>query len=286
MSIEINWLGTDGSSWDLLRGPVRTSVAGITGLAMPEVKRQTKETALRDGQRQTGWKLKPRPAWLPLKFKDAAATDVEGIQRDFWRSVAIGEQGTLTVTDGSGATRQLGLTCEGDDGYAYRLDPYVLSDAFGLTMIADQPWWEGPAVEFAYSLASEGALPTFFGNGAGATPFYIIPAQGGDSDTLANPGDSAAWIEWQLSGPFTYFRLGVDGHYLGGSIVGTEGQTLIVETDPLRQLALLDGIKVTRQLNEIDWAPIPRGSVTPVEISVVGSGIVTARITPRYARAF
>lgn len=283
--VGIEWTGTDGSTWDLLGGPVRTTAAGIKGLSMPEVEEQGKTTALRDGQRLTGWRLKPRSVWLPLRFKGEAATDVEGIQRNFWRSMAIGETGTLTVTDASGATRSLGLRFQDDGGMAYRTDPYLLSDAFGLTMIADQPWWEGPRVEFAYSISGGGALPTFFGNGSGATPFYIVPAQGGDTDTITNPGDAPLWVEWELQGPFTYFRLGVGGHYVGGSIEAIAGQTLLVETDPLRQLALLDGVKVTRQLTEIDWAPIPRGDPSTLEISVVGAGLVIARVTPRYARA-
>lgn len=281
----MSWTGTDGSVWDLRSGPVRTTIAGIKGLGMPDLSDQTKETAMRDGQILTGWRIKPRAVWLPLRFKDAAATDVEGLQRAFWRSMAIGQTGTLTVTDGAGATRSLKLRFQDDGGLAYRLDPYLITDAIGVTMVADQPWWEGPAVTSFYSLAT-GGLQTFFGDGAGATPFYIIAAQGGAASVLANPGDQPAWVEWTVAGPSTSVRLGVDGHFVGGPIVVGAPNLLRIETDPLRQLAFLDGVKITRQLTEVDFAPIPVGASVPVSITIVGTGLVTATIKPRYARAF
>lgn len=280
----ITWTGTDGSLWDLRGGPVRTSTAGIMGLGLPNITDQTKETALQDGQILTGWRLKPRRVWLPVKFKDAAATDVEGLQRDFWRSMAIGQEGTLTVTDSSGATRSIGLRFQDDGGMAYRLDPYVLSDAVGLTMVADRPWWQGPSLSRSYSLAQAG-IKTFFNDGNGATPFYINAAQGSAATTFTNPGDQPAFVTWTAVGPLTNIRFGVDGHFLGGPINVSATSKLVIETDPLRQIAFLDGVKVTRQLTEVDFAPLPSGVNVPISIAVVGTGLVTGTITPRYARA-
>ena len=174
--IGISWTGTDGSVWDLVSGPVRASAAGITGMGMPLPTDQVNESALQDGQTLTGWKLPPRPVWLPLRFKGAAAVDVEGLQRAFWRSMAIGKVGYLRVTDNAGAVRSLGLRFKDDGGAAYRMDPSVLSDAFGITMIADRPWWEGPAVTRFYAIGSNGAaLKTFFGDGAGGDPVLHSP---------------------------------------------------------------------------------------------------------------
>lgn len=282
--IGISWTGTDGSVWDLVTGAVRLTPGGLTGLGMPLPSDQVQETALSDGQRFTGWRLPARPVWLPLKWSYEAQGDVEGVQRAFWRSVAIGDTGTLTVTDGSGATRQLGLRFQSDGGYAMRLDPYVRADAFGLTFVADRPWWEGPTQGGAYSLGA--ASPeTFFGDGAGGTPFFIVPAQGAQESEFTNPGDTPAWLTWTLTGPFTVFRAGVAGHYLGGPIAVGAASVLVIETDPLRQLAFLDGVKITRQLTEIDWAPLPRGVNTGVDVSVVGTGLISYTFRPRYARA-
>lgn len=283
ITLGINLIGADGSTWDLVSGPVRTTVAGIKGLGMPEVDDQTRQTALQDGQTLTGWRLQPRTVWLPLKFHAEANVDVEGVQRAFWRAVPIGEIATLIVTDGSGATRSLGIRFQDDGGIAYKVDPYLYSPTFGVTFIADRPWWEGPAQTTYYSLGEAGAVD-FFG-GTGGPPFFISSSQGSGSSTLSNPGDQPAWIEWTVSGPISDFRAGVSGHYVGGPIAVGAGNLLRIETDPLRQVAYLDAVKVTRELTEIDWVPVPRGSSVPIDISLVGSGIVTATIRPKYARA-
>jgi hypothetical protein len=284
MSIEIQWTGTDGSEWDLRRGPVRTTSAGIKGLSMPDVQDQVKTTALRDGQRLSGWRLKPREVWLPLRFKDDAERDVEGLQRQFWRSMAIGDLGTLTVTDGAGSARSIGLRFQDDGGLSYKIDPYILTDAIGVSMIADQPWWEGPAQTFDYSLGD--VVPVdFFGAGAGAPDFYIMARSGSSAQSITNLGDQPAWPTVTLVGDFLSFRLGVGGHYVGGPIVVGGSDTLLVETDPLRQLVFLNADKVTRQLTEIDFAPIPKGASVPLSLDVTGTGRVTVSIKPRYARA-
>lgn len=281
--IGITWNGTDGSVWNLRTGPVRLTTAGVKGLGSGNLADQTSETALQDGQRLNGWRLKEREVWLPLHFKDAGAVDVEGVQRAFWQSMAPGQLGTLVVTDGDGATRQLGLRFQDDGGVAYSLDPSVLHEAVGVTLVADQPWWEGPALTTFYGL-EDGTGQSFFGTGA--TPFYIGSAQGSGTRTLANPGDQPAWVTWTVSGPTAQVRLGVDGHYTGGAIVVGQGSVLTVETDPLRQLAWLNGVKVTRQLSEVDFAPVPKGATVPIYISVIGTGLVTATIKPKYMRAF
>lgn len=282
---EIVYTGTDGSVWDLKRGPVRLSTGGLKGLGMPDFSDQVRETALQDGQTLLGYKAKPRTVWLPLKFKGAAEFDVAGVQRSWWAACAYGLYATLTVTDDLGGVRTLSIRFQDDGGIAYSLDPSVQSDAFGLTFIADQPWWQGPAQSSFYTQA--GTTHTFFGDGAGATPFYIIPATSGAARTIANPGNIPAWVKWTLDPPMTAFRAGVNGHYVGGPIGISAGHELVVETDPLRQLATLDGTTiVTRQLTEIDWAPIPaKATATPLDLSVTGTGLITATITPRYARA-
>lgn len=285
MSIQIVWNGTDGSVWDFVGGPVGMTLGGIKGLGMPDVDDQVRETALRDGQTLTGWKLKPRRVWVPLRFRQDAEQDVEGVQRAFWRSMEIGVAGRLDVTDDDGAVRSLGLRFQDDGGMSYRLDPHVLSEAFGVTMVADQPWWEGETQEFAYAVPT--ATESFFGGAgspSGATPFVISAGGGQDDATLTNPGDAPAWLEWEVDAPATAFSLGVDGHYVAGTINISTG-SLIIETDPLRQIATLNGVRVTRQLSALDWAPIPKGATLPIEITVTGTGIVKARLTPRYARA-
>ena len=89
--LQIEWVGTDGSTWDLINGDVALSNAGITGLGMPLAFDTTRQTALYHGQTLQSWRLEPREVFLPVLFRGDSFTDVEGLQRDFWHSLALGE---------------------------------------------------------------------------------------------------------------------------------------------------------------------------------------------------
>lgn len=281
----IEWLGPDGSQWDILGGPVRLSTGGASGFGMPEFDFFTQETPAGDGQRLTGWRMKPRPVFLPFNFKDAANTDYTGLQRDWWDAWTPGEYGTLRVTDNLGKVRMLEMRFEDDTTLTYDVSPEVYHPPFGINAVADRPYWQGPVQEFFYSTATDSK--DFFGDGAGAPPFYIMQGAGGASSTITNDGDIPAWIELELRGPFTSFRVGIDGNYVGGPVNVGPSDVLRVYTDPLQQYAMLNGTQlVTRQLTEVDFSPVPKRSTVPIDIQVVGTGAITARLHPRYNRAF
>lgn len=289
--LQIEWVGTDGSVWDLVNGNVTLSNAGITGLGMPTARDQVKATAAMHGQVFQNWKLNAREVWLPFVFRAGAKGDVEGVQRAFWHSVQPGSYGYLNVTDGNGYTRSLQLRLIDDSSLAYMSDPYSTKnkryEAFGLTFIADNPWWQGEEVAYSFSLGT-GGTATFFGNGSSATPFYIVKSAGGVDANVTNLGDMPAWVTWTITAPMTSFNLGIDGHYVAGAIALTTGQTLTIESDPLKQIAYKnDGTKVTRQLTSADFQAVPAtGGLIPLEIDVVGTGTVTASFRPQFFRAF
>lgn len=288
--LQIEWVGTDGSVWDLINGDVSLSNAGITGLGMPLTFDTTRQTALYHGQTLQSWRLEPREVFLPLLFTGDSFTDVEGIQRNFWHSMALGEYGSLNVTDGNGYTRSLELRLVSDNGLAYNIDPYsdkTTRRSFGLSMVADNPWWQGEEVSTTFGLGTEGTA-TFFGNGSSATPFYIVKSTGGTDAALVNLGDMPAWITWTITGAMTSFDLEVDGHHIAGAITVDVGETLTIETSPLSQIAYLnDGTKVTRYLTSADFAPVPASaSPVPIGIDVVGTGNITAAFRPQFMRAF
>lgn len=286
----ITWTGTDGSTWDLINGPVALTSLGIQGLGMPIAFETTRQTALNHGQVLQSWRLDPREVFLPLIFDGSSERDVEGVQRDFWHSLALGEYGELTVTDGNGAERSLELRFVEDNGLAYAIDPYAKTlkpRPFGLNMIADDPFWQGPQQSIEFGLGP-GGTATFFGNGSSATPFYIVKSTGGTDATLTNDGDMPAWITWSITGPMDSFELEIDGHLVSGAIEVETGDTLTIETSPLNQLAYLsDGTKVTRYLTNADFYPLPAtGLPIPIGIDVVGTGTITASFRPQYMRAF
>jgi hypothetical protein len=274
----ITWTDTNGEEWDLINGPVALTNAGIQGLGMPITFDTVRQTALVHGQTLQSWRLEPRELFINV------------IQRMFWDGLALGQNGTLAVTDSNGATRSIEARLVDDGSAAFTVDPYVKVQemrTFGLTLIADDPWFRGPTQSFSFGLGPEGTA-TFFANGSGATPFNIVKSTGGTDSTLTNPGDQDSWITWTIQGPMTSFDLEIGGHHIAGAITVTTGNTLTIETSPLNQIAYLsDGTKVTRNLTSADFAALPAtGLPVNVGIDVVGTGTITASFAPVYWRAF
>lgn len=288
--LNIQWTDTNGTEWDLVHGPVALMNSGVMGLGMPKTADTVRQTALVHGQTLQSWRLEPRDLFLPITFRDDADLDVNGIQREFWDGLALGEYGTLTVTDSNGGARSIDARFVSDGDVSFTVDPYVNTHAFrpyGVSLVADDPWWRGPIQETSFTLGPEGTS-TFFGNGSNATPFYIVKSGGSQSTELINAGEQPAWITWTITGPMTSFVLGVDGNYISGTIEVEAGETLTIETSPLSQIAYLNtGEKVTRYLTEANFAPIPASATPyPVTIDIDGTGIVTAAFSPVYSRAF
>lgn len=288
----MEWFGTDGSVWDLRHGPVRATTAGIRGFGMPEIERHTSESSFIDGQRSSGFKVKAREAFLPLQFK---TTDVVATQRAWWRSVAPGEIGRLVVGDGHGGVRT--LLCEyGDDGgMTYEIDPHVLPNRFGLTMVADDPWWKGPAV--AHPFAEKPPARPGFGEQPGDPVLWISSSYANAGDVLiANPGDADAWPIWRIRGTdpagVQAFRFELDGNVIAGSIPVLYDQLLTINTDPEEQTAVLEGPgvvgtgNVTRGLDSVEFAQVPKGRTGVAVVQLVGVGVAEIETTPHYYRAF
>jgi len=286
----ITWKDTNDVTWDLVNGPVALMNTGVMGLGMPKSADTIRKTALVHGQTFQSWRLEERSLFLPVTFRDAAELDVTGIQRSFWDGLAFGEYGTLSVTDGNGAVRSIQARFQNDGDIAFGVDPYSNTHrlkTYGISLVADDPWFRGPEESFTFGLGPEGTS-TFFGNGSGATPFYIVKSTGGADSTLTNYGDQDAWITWTITGPMTSFDLEIGGHHIAGDITVLTGQTLTIETSPLNQVAYLnDGTKVTRYLTAADFTPLPAtGAPVTVGIDVVGTGNITAAFSPVYWRAF
>ena len=286
----ITWKDHNNTTWDLVNGPVALMNSGVQGFGMPTAADTIRKTALVHGQTFQSWRLEPRELFMPITFRDDAELDVEGIQRTFWDGLALGEYGTFSVTDGNGAVRSIQARFMDDGAVTFGVDPYSDTHKFrtyGLTFVADDPWWRGPEESFTFGLGPEGTA-TFFGNGSSATPFYIIKSTGWANSTLTNNGDQDAWITWTIEGPMTSFDLEIGGHHIAGDIVVDSGETLTIETSPLNQIAYLnDGTKVTRYLTSADFAPLPAtGAPVTVGIDVVGTGNITAAFSPVYWRAF
>ena len=293
--LQATWNGTDGSIWDLFGGPVRTSIAGIRGLSMPEVEYAVQQHALLHGQQTTSFKVKPRTAFLPLRFSDRDEYSVTRTQRDFWRSIRPGKTGTLVVSDGMGGVRSLTLKF-GDDGMiAYKIDPNIITEAFGLTMIADDPWWKGPARTTQW-LALGNGPHNFQGLVAGDPPLYIESSYTtGNTEVIRNDGDEDAWPIWRITSslegePVTAYRLNIGGSIVSGDTHIPHGHTLTVDTDPRVQTATLSGPVAngdrTDEILDANFRRVPAGEATTATVVLTGSGSVELDTTELFYRAF
>lgn len=281
----VQLLDTKGQLWDLINGPVRLTRAGLKGLGLPDIVYFTSESAGLDGERVTGWRLKAREVFVPVRFKDEAMADTTGLQRQFWDGLQINQPIQFVVTDRDGAVRTLTMRVADDGGLAYKMSPDLIHvDSIGLGFTAADPWWYGPTVRTSYTIGSDTGAD-FFGGDANAPDFNIVSAGGSTSTTMTNPGEEPMWLKWTIGGPSTQFRVGVGGKRISQAIVVPEGQWLVIDTDPRVQTAYLAGVKIPfRSFTELNFAPLPPGTDVPVTIEIVGQGVITAEGRPKYRR--
>jgi hypothetical protein len=286
MGLEVQYTGTDGSVWDLRRGPVRMGTRGIQGFGFPDtVNEITRDAPVVDGAELVGWSLGPRRVWMPLRFAGDWNNDPDK-QGAWWRANQLGAYGTFRVTGSNGGYRELVARPVDDDGWSDPIDPFVKTLPFGQSWTADSsPWWLGPEVSVAHQ--PDASTAQFFGtDGSGGPPFNIISGGQSGDVVVNNPGDQPIWLRAVFHGPISSFSLVIDGHTTAGAIVVADGSALTIDSSPLTQTATLDGTKVTRQLTDVDFAPVAVGATAAVHVEVDGSGLVELFARPRYKRAY
>ena len=300
--IGVKWVGWDGSEWDLRTGAVKMTKAGMTGLGHLTFESYFRETALTDGQRQTGWRALPRTVLLPVMIGQTATED-EWIALDsaWWKTMRPDKPGKLIVTAPDGTSRSLSLRFEDDGNMAFDHDPTQdrLSVAV-LNMTADDPWWIGPAFTRSFSGGTE-PLDFFGGPAHEGPPFYIGGASTLGDAVLINPGDVDSWPTYYIDGPATTFSLLLNGAPISSSTAVLVDTQLRIETAPNRQVAYLvsggfvddDGVRhgtevnVTRSaLAQVQFAPIPSETEVDLEIALTGTGRITLSGVPRFFRAW
>lgn len=286
--IRLEWLGTDGSVWDLRDGPVRLAATGTKGLGIGALTTFTRQSAVQDGQVATGWRADPREVSLPLlkSYPGWSALAWADVDRAWWDACQPHKVGAFRVTDWDGNVRTLPARLT-DDGYSMDFDPHDMGqDEFLATFVADQPWWLGPSIGASFGAAS---LGDFLAGGT-APPFVISSSNSSGTQNVVNPGDLDAWPVWNLQGPLASFTLNVGGSLVQSSstLALLAGQSLTINTDPSTgQTALReDGTNVTRYLAAYGFAPIPAGGSRTVAVTTTGTGAVTMALQPRYFRAW
>ena len=287
------------TAWDLNspRSGVCLLQKGVRGLSMPPIKRRTSSFPGLHGSRFDSWIADEREAFWPLLvWNDESSQDWIKHDRAFWSTMHPDKTGTWRVAQPNGDYRELTLRYAEDGGHAFDRDPVRYGWAtYGLTMVAEDPFWQGQQIKRAFGAATK---RNFFGGGAidgsntsKGSPFYISAGSSMANSTIPNPGDVEAWPVWRVVGPFSAATVAVDGHQIrwpGAGTFANNNHVLRIDTRPEAQAAIYEqtGEDFTWWLDRTDFAAIPPGESRRLDITLEGSGYVECSLTPRYMKAW
>jgi hypothetical protein len=280
--IRHEWLPDTGEAWDLsdTRGPVWMTDKGVEGLDFMEVESFTRTSPALAGQWLTGVRPAAREAFWPVVIgRDDWFSD----QRAFWSTLRPGVYGTWRVTAPDATFRELRVRHTPQPS-AYNFDPSVDGiEVRGVTLVADDPWWRGPAV--SQTFGPPAASSSFYSTGAEVltigSGFTVANA------SITNPGDVPAWPRWEIIGPVTAFSVGVGTTIVSATLTLDAGETVIIDTDPAAQFATgPDGLIPFSTFTEVGFAEVPSGVSVPLAVTVEGSGTIAVSLSPRFYRAW
>lgn len=287
--IDHEWAAA-GQVWDISTPGAGVTLyrAAVRGLGMPDSDDRVTVAPMLHGQRFRGFRIKPRDIFWPVLVygeKDQAWVDRDS---GFWRTMRPDISGVWTVTAPDASRRSItcrfaGLTDE------YSRDPTTSGVmAYGVNLVADDPFWRGTEVT-AGPWSAPNALPFFGGATGGSGPLlYISARDGAGGATVNNPGDVEAWPTWTITGPSTSATVAVSGALVGVPFALAAGEVLTINTDPavLSAVSNLTGDKTRLLSASTVFAPIPAGANRGLSAAISGTGSVRVSFTPRYYRAW
>lgn len=287
----MTWTGWDGSVWDLLTGAqgVLLTAEGVRGMSMPPIQRYTSSSPAVAGTRWKGSRTDEREVFWPILL-DSEESSAQWVARDkaFWKTMHPDRPGIWSVTSVGGSTRTLRCRFASDGDHSYDVEPSSQGwAAYGITLVAEQPYWQGAPAQWSWSNAA--AVP-FFGGvpGGSGPPFVISSGLTIAGAAVSNPGDVDGHLVYTITGPTTSVSVGYAGSVVSlGTIAG--GQSRIVDTHP-DQLTVVDQNGVDRwselgAVAEFD-SPVPPGLDVALSLSMVGAGTVSAVLVPDHFKAW
>lgn len=294
----MTWTGHDGSIWDLTDpdGGVVVLRDGVEGLHLPKFKQWTRSSPAVPGQTFTGAIAEARTIVLPLAvYEETSSLAWVEHDRAFWKSLHPRRYGTLTLSPaGTGRSRSIRLRLQPED-HTFDLDPaYARWAEYSAVLIADQPFWEGQPVAAKWGAA---AGDDFYEE-TGPQLVNIVTGHTTEGAELTNDGDEDAWPIWTIIGPSTEAHLGVGDQVVEVPFEIADGKALVIDTDPRVRTAMeydyaaepeafTNPVDRTVDLvGAVNFAAIPAGETTPVNISITGTGHIRVLMTPLYWRAW
>ena len=260
---------------------------GVRGLGMPQVQRWASTAPAVHGSAWRGFRVEEREVYWPLLVWSDAGTDAWlGRDRALWAGMRPDLVGWWDVATPSG-WRRLRLRWTETDAQFAR-DPLRSGwHVYGITLVAEQPFWEGATSTIQWS--SGAGVPFLPG-----PPFTMSGSRSLNDATLDNPGDVPLWPVWRIHGPCSTARVGVAGAVIEVPFAVPAGQTLVIDTSPEAQTATMyptgrysgNGLDRTGLLGAAAFAPVPPAGRVVLSLAAAGGGSVECSVTPRYYRAW
>lgn len=288
----MQWIGWDGSVWDLkdAAGGVVLANEDVTGLWFPPIERHTSKSQSIPGTRHRGWDVDERGVFWPLLVYSRAGSREWLLRNDaFMRTMHPGKTGIWQVTTILGSRR---LRCRFDGGTGtFSRDPAKVGwQIYGVKMVAEDPFWMGEDVSITWqSTGATAAERDFWPDNDAEDGFYLSGAFTSGSAVVTNPGDVDAYWRHILTGPINAgAEIGVAGETLTLGAPVAAGQSVAIDTRPDRLTMIRnDGVSLYMTANSrASFPPLPAGTDVPVIIRFSGDGSVQSTFAPSYLRAF
>lgn len=287
------WEGADGSSWDLLRGPIQLWQNGATGLMRGEVEVRTRSHATRNGQEVTGSRALPAYPSLSVFWSDAdSGEEWQQRYRAWSASFSETEYGTLRYL--SQTNEVLSRKCRLDkapDDYRF---PYAERGYFMGTwdLVADDPFWYLPTVSREF--ASAQVTPRNFYGGGPVTEYgrgYPLVRHAGVQTgrvQIENPGSEPAnWVA-RFPAPSSSFMLSIDGKQVSGTYSVPDGGVLEIDSARASFYLIRNGLRTLLPwslFDRFEFAKLPAGMSSEVFITSTGDGVPSFTFDPRRKEA-
>lgn len=294
-----------GSEWSLTDPSTGLFLKpGVRGLGSAAYTRHSTSSPAVAGSKFEGASFLDREVFWPLHiFSDAGS--VEWMERDraFWATMDPEDTGVWTVTHPDGAHRTLRLRFLNDGDKVRDRDPMRTGwDSYGITLLAEQPFWVGDPVVKSFI----GQVPPepFFGTDGPVVK--IASSYSAANATMDNPGDVESYPRWYVDGETTSVSVGVNGVVVTVPFAVPAGKCLVIESDPdligatlydvtvggaskkpsdrVFGADLINPADVSPALGEADFAPIPSGSQVPLSMEITGPGRVECLLPTLYRR--
>lgn len=291
VGLSMKWIGWDGSEWSLSDPSTGTvMLPGVRGFSMPPVIHYRAAHASAPGARWRGSTVDVREVFWPIQiYSGGGSTEWLSLDHAFWDTMNPNQTGQWRVIQPDGTIRTLRLRFVNDGDMTFGADPAVTGwTNYGITLAAEQPYWEGTPVSALWLAGSQ--VPFFPGSGGPA--FAISPSNTLADAKLTNPGDVDSYITWRVFGPVSSATVGVNGRTISIPFSIPAGQVLEIDTSPAGQIALQGPaggamtVDRTSELGALNFAPLPARAQSAMSLSMTGTGSVTATFTPLYYRAW